>query len=110
MCRTMRRRRGGDGDDGIIQVRGIYGDARYVDTGEAAVAPLQPALAQAPTGFAWWLCGLEYELAPPKEIAILGENPQPLLDVVFSEYRPNQVVAYGRDEEAESGIPRVCHA
>jgi len=76
-----------------------------VDAAEAAVAPLQSALAQAPTGFAWWLCGLEFELAPPKEIAVVGENAQPLLDVVFDEYRPNQVVAYSRNEEAESMIP-----
>lgn len=90
---------------------GAYtGDARYVEAGEPAVAPLQPALAQAPTGFAWWLCGLDFELAPPKEIAIVSlstgaqDDAQPLLDVVFGEYRSSQVVAW-KAAGAESVIP-----
>jgi uncharacterized protein YyaL (SSP411 family) len=77
----------------LFKLGAYTGEARYAEAAEAAVAPLQPALAQAPTGFAWWLCGLEFELAPPKEIAIAGEGAEPLLDVVFGEYRPNQVVA-----------------
>lgn len=98
----------------LFKLGAYTGDARYVDAGEAAVAPLQPALAQAPTGFAWWLCGLEFELAPPKEIALISPHPQPfsqrekgvgeLLDVVFGGYRPNQVVAW-RQDGVESVIP-----
>jgi len=80
------------------------GNPRFVGAGEAAVAPLQPALAQAPTRFAWCLCALEFELAPPKEIAILGEDAENLLNVVFGEYRPNQVVACALMDEA-SVIP-----
>jgi len=88
----------------FFKLAAYTGEARYVEAGEAAVAALQPALAQAPTGFAWWLCALEFELAPPKEIAVVGENAQPLLDVVFEEYRPNQVVAC-KQGGAESAIP-----
>src|SRR6478672_5834803 len=55
----------------LFKLGAYTGDARYVDAAEAAVASLQPALAQAPTGFAWWLCGLKFELAPPKEIAVV---------------------------------------
>lgn len=50
------------------------------------------------------MCALSFELAPPKENAIVGENAQPLLNVVFGEYRPKQVVAWKRDG-AESMIP-----
>ncbi|MCC7161006.1 MAG: thioredoxin domain-containing protein [Anaerolineae bacterium] len=99
----------------LFKLGAYTGEARYIEAAEAAVAPLQPALAQAPTGFAWWLCGLEFELAPPKEIAIVGGDlPQappyqgggaePLLEVVFGAYRPNQVVAW-KSEGAESVIP-----
>lgn len=88
----------------LFKLAAYTGEAKYADAAEPAVAPLQPALAQAPTGFAWWLNALEFELAPPKEIAVVGENAQPLLDVVFAEYRPNQVVAYARDADA-SAIP-----
>lgn len=57
-------------------------------------------------GFAWWLCGLEFELAPPKEIALVGDDAQSLLEVVFGAYRPNQVVVWKKDEK-ESVIPLV---
>ncbi|MCC7163523.1 MAG: thioredoxin domain-containing protein [Anaerolineae bacterium] len=88
----------------LFKLGAYMGGGKYVEAAERAVGPLQPALAQAPMGFAWWLCGLEFELAPPKEIAIVGEGAQPLLDVVFGEYRPNQVVAWKRDGD-ESAIP-----
>lgn len=100
----------------LFKLGAYTGEAKYIEAGEAAVAPLPPAMAQAPTGFAWWLCGLEFELTPPKEIAIVAPHPQPfsqgekevegreLLDVVFGEYCPNQVVAWKRAED-ESVIP-----
>ncbi len=53
-----------------FELAAYTGGAKYVEVGERALAPLQSALAQAPTGFAWWLCALEFELAPPKEIAL----------------------------------------
>lgn len=37
-----------------------------------------------------------------KEIAIVGEGAKPLLDVVFGEYRSNQVVAFAEREDASS--------
>jgi len=83
------------------------GHLGYVDAAEAALALLQPALAQAPTGFAWWLCALNFELAPPKEITTVGEGAEPLLEVVFGEHHPNQVVAW-KATGAESVIPLLA--
>jgi uncharacterized protein YyaL (SSP411 family) len=88
----------------LFKLGAYTGEERYVEAAEKAVAALQPALAQAPTGFAWWLNALEFELAPPKEIVLIAEDAQPLLDVVFGEYRPHQVVAW-KAEGAESVIP-----
>src|SRR5581483_3051802 len=88
---------------GLAKLAAFTGDARYSDVVEKTIAPLQPALAQAPTGFAWWLCALDFVLTPPKEIAIIVDDAQALLDVVYGEYRPNQVVAWKRDG-AESSI------
>jgi uncharacterized protein len=66
---------------------------------------VQPALGAAPTGFAQWLSALDFALGQSKEIAIVGEaGAQELLHVVWSEYRPDQVVAYARDA-AETSIP-----
>jgi uncharacterized protein YyaL (SSP411 family) len=89
----------------LMKLAAYTGHPGYVDAAEGAVAPLQPALAQAPTGFAWWLCALNFELAPPKEIAIVGEDAQRLLEVVFGEYRPNQVVAHTPVQEQDLPIP-----
>ena len=89
----------------LMKLAAYTGHPGYVDAAEGAVAPLQPALAQAPTGFAWWLCALNFELAPPKEIAIVGEGAEPLLDVLFGAYRPNQVVAYTPVQEQDLPIP-----
>lgn len=50
------------------------------------------------------MCALDFVLTPPKEIALGSDDAQPLLDVVFGEYRPNQVVAQKR-ADAESAIP-----
>lgn len=88
----------------LFKLAAYTGDAKYAAAGERALAPLQPALAQAPLGFAWWLCALNFELAPPKEIAIIGDDAENLLQVVFGEYRPNQVVAWKR-AGADSAIP-----
>ena len=89
----------------VLFKMGAYaGHPGYVEAAEVAVGPLQPALAQAPTGFAWWLCALNFDLAAPREIAIVGEGAEGLLDVVFGEYRPNQVVAW-KSESEESVIP-----
>ena len=76
----------------LMKLAAYTGHPGYVDAAEGAVGPLQPALAQAPTGFAWWLCALNFELAP-------------LLDVVFGEYWPNQVVAYTLAPEQDLPIP-----
>lgn len=88
----------------LFKLAAYTDDARYIDAAESALAPLQPALAQAPTGFAWWLCALAFELAPPKEIAIVGDDAENLFAVVFGEYRPNQVVAW-KGAGTDSAIP-----
>ena len=88
----------------LAKLAAFTGDTRYADAAEQTIAPLQPALAQAPTAFAWWLCVLDFVLTPPREIAIVGDDAQELLDVVFGAYRPNQVVALKRADTA-SEIP-----
>ena len=51
------------------------------------------------------MCALNFEFAPPKEIAIVGEGAEPWLDVVFGQYRLNQVVAYTPVQEQDLPIP-----
>jgi uncharacterized protein YyaL (SSP411 family) len=79
------------------------GDARYADASEAAISPRRCGMEQAPLGFAYWLSVLDFMLSPPQELALVGDDLRPLLEVVRADYRPNLVVAAGK-ADAESTI------
>ncbi len=87
----------------LFKLAAYTADALFADATKSAVALPQPALVQAPTGFAWWLCRLEFALAPPRETAVVsppsshpepfspwGEGVAELLDLMFGAYRPNE--------------------
>ncbi|MDR7518826.1 MAG: thioredoxin domain-containing protein [Armatimonadota bacterium] len=92
----------------LLRLAALTGDGRYRDLAEAALRGVQPLLGNYPTAFAQWLCALDFALARPKEIAIIGDpvasETRALLAVVLKPYRPNQVVALGRPGEP-SPIP-----
>jgi uncharacterized protein YyaL (SSP411 family) len=90
----------------LLKLAAYTGDSRYADAADRALRGVQRALAAAPLGFAQWLCALDFALAQPKEIALIGEGDgvQPLLQVVRRAYRPNQVVAVARPGE-NSPVP-----
>ncbi len=92
----------------LLKLVAFTGEGRYTDAAERALKLVQPALGSAPTGFAQWLSALDFALGEPEEIAIVGEGDvQKLLDVVFAEYRPNQVVAFVRDGNS-ANIPLLA--
>jgi uncharacterized protein YyaL (SSP411 family) len=92
----------------LLKLGAFTGEGRYNDAAERALRLVQPALGSAPTGFAQWLSALDFALGHPKEIAIVGEGEaDTLLDVVFSEYRPNQVVAFASNAK-DSPIPLLA--
>jgi len=84
----------------LLKLAALTGDARYRETGERALVMIQRALVAAPLGFAQWLGALDFALAPVNEIAIVGdaENARDLIEIVFRDYRPNQVVALGASD------------
>ena len=51
------------------------GEGGYADAAEGALAAQQPLMARAPLGFAHWLAALDFMLAPPQELAIVGDDP-----------------------------------
>ncbi len=76
----------------------------YYKQAELMLGLLQPAMIKAPTGFAQWLCALDFALSKPFEIAIVGDvrssDTQALLDVARQDYRSNQVVAVGAPDRS----------
>ncbi|MEM7114975.1 MAG: thioredoxin domain-containing protein [Chloroflexota bacterium] len=80
---------------------GLYtGNGRYWDVAEQALCSLYEPMAKYPTGFAHWLTAATFVMGNPQEVAIVGdhgfEDTEAMIDVVFSQYRPNLVVAVGQ--------------
>jgi uncharacterized protein YyaL (SSP411 family) len=79
----------------LIRMAHLTGVGSYSDFAEKAISQVQTMMAQAPLGFAQWLAALDLIMAPPQEVAIVGDEVGSLLDVVRARYRPNLVVAVG---------------
>ena len=81
----------------LLKLYAFTGDDLYYKQAELMLGILQGALAQAPTGFAQWLCALDFALGDPREIAIIGdvqsEAGRALLAVTREGYHPNQIIA-----------------
>jgi len=96
----------------LLKLAALTGENRYAEIAEAALRSMQPLLARYPTGFAQWLCALNFSLGQPKEIALVGDpsaaDMRALLQVIFGAYRPFKVVALKRPGE-ESLIPLLAN-
>jgi len=86
------------------------GQVQYETPAIKALAALQSPLSQYPGAFAYWLGSLEFVLAEPKEIAVIGsldgQDTRSMLQTLFAPYRPNQVVAVTSEDNTQ-GHPEV---
>jgi uncharacterized protein YyaL (SSP411 family) len=82
---------------------------RYAELARENLAAVKDYLARAPLGFGQWLVALDYALARPFEIAIVGppddEATRRLLGAATSGFRPHQVVAYGPAGQEVPAVP-----
>jgi uncharacterized protein YyaL (SSP411 family) len=92
----------------LQRLAGLVVEPSYLELAHAALGTMQPTLAQYPLGFAQWLIALDYALAHPREIAIVGEHNAPdtvaLLDVLEG-YRPHQIIALSSPNGASTTVP-----
>ena len=79
----------------LLRLAEYTGEGRYADAAEGALAAQQSMMVRAPHGLAHWLAALDFMLAPPQGLAVVGEEPGALLDVARARFRPNLVVAAG---------------
>ncbi len=97
--------------DVLLRMAAYTGDDVYRQPAEEMLAAMTPMMQQYPGGFSHWLSVLAFHLAPPREIALIGdpiaEETRAMLDVTFGAYRPHQVVALAApdDEIAPSIVP-----
>jgi len=111
----------------LVQLAAYTGDDRYAAAAEAALRLMAENAATMPLGFAQWLVAFDLYLAPPVEVAIIGDGtpwpradaapgdvgarqmreaagttPGSLLAVVRSAFRPHVLVAAAPDAAATS--------
>jgi len=93
----------------LLRLAGLAVEPRYLDVAQAALASVQDLLARYPLGFAQWLIALDYALAHPREVAIVGQpendDTQALLAACTAGYRPHQVLAVGLPDPGAVSVP-----
>jgi uncharacterized protein YyaL (SSP411 family) len=97
----------------LLHLAAYTGRDKYEDPALQALSALQRPMSQYPGAFTYWLGSLEFALAAPKEIALIGKldtnETKTMLDILLSPYRPNQVVAVAEENNIE-GHPELVRS
>jgi uncharacterized protein YyaL (SSP411 family) len=96
--------------DVLLRLAALTGDSQYEKLAEGILALMSATAAQHPLALGHLLSVLNFYLAPPEEIAIVGDpsgdDTRELLKVVYGTYRPSKVVAVGLpDDRGASSVP-----
>jgi uncharacterized protein YyaL (SSP411 family) len=105
----------------LVQLAAYTGDDRYAAAAEAALQLMAENAATMPLGFAQWLVALDLYLAPPIEVAIVGEaagatagagdeaepDEHSLLAAVRSAFRPHVIASAAIDAE-HTAVPLLA--
>ena len=83
--------------DVLLRLAVLTGESDYGRRAAATLRPVAELMSRYPMGFGHWLCALDFYLATPKEITVVGPRSdaatQELLNTVYGRYLPNKVVA-----------------
>ncbi|HZS04585.1 MAG TPA: thioredoxin domain-containing protein [Blastocatellia bacterium] len=94
----------------LLRLALLTGEDRYRQIAERTLQMLKDSVLRYPSAFGHLLCGLDFYLASPHEIAIIGEpgadDTEALIAATFGRYLPNRVVAFAApgDDEAPRTI------
>jgi uncharacterized protein len=83
----------------LIRLGRIWGDDALVERGEGVLRLLAPAMERVPRAFSWGLCALALHLAPPRELAVVGDVRSDVARAALAGFDPATVVAVGPSEE-----------
>jgi hypothetical protein len=96
----------------LLRLAELTGEARYREVAERATGAMGEMMAKVPLGFGHLLCALDFALATPVEVAVVGdpagEDTRALLRTVNHAYLPNAVLAFTSTDagaEAAREIP-----
>jgi uncharacterized protein YyaL (SSP411 family) len=81
----------------LLKLSLLTGDVTYQQPALSILRMMQQAMSRHPSGFGYLLCALDFYLAQPKEIAIIGDagshEVRLLMNEIYSRYLPNKVLA-----------------
>jgi len=89
----------------LLKLALLTGNEQFRDVAAQSLRLMRKSMSQHPLGFSNWLCGLDFYLSTPKEIAIVGPRGDPatikLLHTICSTWLPNKVAAaYDPNDQA----------
>jgi len=90
----------------LLRLEAFTGDSTYRDLASPGLGSVVELVKRAPLAFSYMLSALDFLLAVPKQIAIVGPDSgerRELVTEVFTRYLPNAVTALG--EAASGEIP-----
>ncbi len=85
---------------GLLRLAALTGEARYEEAGAGVLRLFGDLLRRSPLAFGHLLQALDFQLAPTREIAIVGPEREALVRAVRSRFRPHAVLAGGDGEDA----------
>jgi uncharacterized protein YyaL (SSP411 family) len=86
---------------GLLRLAALTGEHRYEAQAVGVLRLLHELAAQHPQAFGHVLQALDFHLAPVREVALVGDDREPLERVVRGAFRPHLVLAGG----AADGVP-----
>ena len=95
----------------LLRLSALTGKDDYRRRATAVLRLMANQIQRYPSAFGWGLCGLDFYLSTPKEIAVVApgrdETARALLRVVWQTYLPNRIIAccFAEHERAAHAIP-----
>jgi uncharacterized protein len=83
----------------LLRLGRIWGDDELTERGAGVLRLLAPAMERVPRAFSWALCALDLHLAPPREIAVVGDVRSDVARAALQGFAPGTVVAIGPSED-----------
>jgi uncharacterized protein len=80
---------------GLLRLEALSGERSYGEWADGVLRLFAKAAPRQPDAFAHFLRALDFQLAPTKEVALVGDDLDELTAVVRSKHRPHLVLAGG---------------
>jgi hypothetical protein len=79
----------------LLRLARIWGDSALEQRGQATLHLVGDSMSRSPTAFGWMLVALDQHLAPPRELAIIGERNSDVARAALTSAAPTDAIAFG---------------